>query len=326
MESRLLREDLFIHFGVSGHEIPIEQAIITDQSIKIIVEEFSKNLFEGKFNVRILVTPVKEGSQLKKYFISAVIFMGGLSAQPLVDASLRIFVNGKNMEENFVIILSKLKTSVKDFLEKDTNYLEKSGITKDKFVKAYVAKNNFYKACLDNDEVTSLGFDDSVHFPIKRNDFVNRVTGLSKSDLEPIEKFHKLKVVSSIQTKEDENRVWQVKDIKKGEIKGVYIKDENFYDFYWQNSLLIKNFVVKVRYLLEIDENGEIKFQDKGKEIIKVYEYNGKKFADIPANVKMDPFPLEIDKDSGQLLVRKIEDNKGAEKDEAKVSLFDYKQ
>jgi hypothetical protein len=42
-------EPFFIHFDLEGdkHEIPIQQSIITEQSIYTIVQEFNKHLFNN---------------------------------------------------------------------------------------------------------------------------------------------------------------------------------------------------------------------------------------------------------------------------------------
>ena len=50
------------------------------------------------------------------------------------------------------------------------------------------------------------------------------------SRIDPIDKFHELIVVSSINTEEDKKLSWQVKDKKIKKIFAVYMSDKSFYD------------------------------------------------------------------------------------------------
>jgi len=74
--------------------------------------------------------------------------------------------------------------------------------------------------------------------------------------IDPIEKFHKLKVVSPINTKEDKELCRQVKDVqKKSQRFNIYMEDQNFYDFFLNNPFFINTFIVKVSYHIERDDN-----------------------------------------------------------------------
>ena len=42
-ETQIFSENFFVHFDLEEHKIPISQSIITDKSIKTIIEELNKN-------------------------------------------------------------------------------------------------------------------------------------------------------------------------------------------------------------------------------------------------------------------------------------------
>jgi hypothetical protein len=52
------------------------------------------------------------------------------------------------------------------------------------------------------------------------------------SDVAPVDKYHKLIVVSSINTEEEKDLAWQFKDEKLKRRFQAYMKDEAFYEFF----------------------------------------------------------------------------------------------
>ncbi len=298
---------LFIHFGVTNNQIPITQSITTEESLRTIITEFNKNLFNSEVPVDINVSPAKKGKHLKKITIttegttllSKIPETANITATALCQTNLMDVIHNHTIEAEKAVHL--LVTAITNFLAADSYTLEQAGISTTKFPNAYRAKNNLYKACIDNKNLKKLGFEEATNFPLKRNEFATRYVEFGKKDVEPVEKIHKLKVVSSIQTKEEECRAWQVKDINGGRVFTVYMKDEAFYEYYWENNLQIKNFVVKIRYALQTDKTGNFRFKEKGKEIVQVYQYNNEHpIIELADNKTIDTAPFNLDSMNGK--------------------------
>jgi len=84
------------------------------------------------------------------------------------------------------------------FLKKEPDDLQKIGLSKAKFRKAYTAKNKIYQDCIDNPEIEGLGFDTEPEFPIRRKDFPTHIVEVPK------------------EVEVEDNPIWkvEVKDIK----------------------------------------------------------------------------------------------------------------
>jgi len=189
----------------------------------------------------------------------------------------------------------ELASLVKWFLEKDNHDLMDSGIKTEKFYKAYKAKNQFYQSALNNVATRWIGFDPTENFPVQRNQFVRKILDLPEdlSDITPVDKYHKLIVVSSINTEEEKDLAWQLKDEKLKRRFQAYMKDEAFYDFFLWASIYLKTLLVKVRYSFKKDENGVIGMWRK--EILNVYSYNDIEFMKFPHDAVIESAPLGME-------------------------------
>lgn len=78
-------------------------------------------------------------------------------------------------------VLAQLTT---EFVKNTPGDLERTGFIKQKFKKAYEAKNKVYQACIDNLEVKALGFDRSYEFPVKQEKFAQHLTELPEGEPE----------------------------------------------------------------------------------------------------------------------------------------------
>lgn len=288
-------EDLFIHFDVPNHQIPIEQSIITEEAIKTIAEEFNKVFFNDQLKIQVFVFPDKEGGLFKRFGAGIVIsgtFIMGTLAPDLMNGIVMGVGDGREVKEY-------IRDGIKYFLKEDTITLENKGFSKEKFHKAYQAKNEFYISAIGNKELKGIGFDNSNNFSVLPNQFPHRVAILENGKKEKvIRQIHSLKVVSTINAKENSSDAWRVKNMPKGPAEYVYMKDENFYKFYWEKDLKVHTLLAQVKYTIEVDELGDWQFRNKGKEIEKIFEYNQNKFQAPPENYQITSFPYGFDKNN----------------------------
>lgn len=290
-KTRLDFEDLFIHFDVENHQIPVEQSIITEDSVKIIIEEFNKIFFNEQLEIKIFVLPEEPGGLFKRF--GAVILIGGgfvlgQLAPDIMNGVVMGVGDGREVKEY-------IRDGVKYFLEKDTVTLENKGFSKEQFHKAYQAKNKFYISAIDNKNLKGLGFDHSDNFSVLPNQFPYRVAMLDGTKKDKIiRQIHSLKVVSTINAKENSADAWRVKNMPKGTTEHVYMKDKNFYDFYWKKDLKVHTLLAQLKYTIEEDELGNMRFKEKGKEIEIVFEYNGISFSPPPSAYQIETFPLQL--------------------------------
>jgi len=296
-------QEFFIHFDLeweNNHSILLDHSIITEETIKTVIFELNKIVFEGKLELQIFSLPAEEGGFLKRFFVISwsVITFARLFVESTTGSRIIKWLTWKErwdyVEDKTVIV----KEMVAWFLEKKSTDLANSWIDYDTFYKAYSAKNKFYQETLKNPKVKWLWFNKEHNFPVPKNEFAYRIVDLKSklSSIDPIEKFHKLKVVSPINTKEDKDLCRQVKDVqKKSQRFNVYMEDQNFYDFFLNNPFFINTLIVKVSYHIEREDNWEI--QIKKKSIVNVYQYNDTIFIPLPEECIIEKAPWELDED-----------------------------
>lgn len=295
-EKQFTYEDFCIHFHLANnkHEIPVSQSIATEQSLNTIIQELNKHLFNNQIEIHLVVLPAEEWSHRKKFGVWIYIATGFVLSQ-MFPYTLNGVIKGITWKEWWDYVEAwtiQIKDFVLWFIEKDNRDLVDIWVKPQQFYKAYEAKNKFYQSALSNDDVLWVGFNNSEHFPVKTWDFYYRIYDLKEINtwLEPIDKYHKLIVVSAINTKEDKDLAWQVKDPKIKKRFSVYMKDDDFYEFFLDNPMYISSMLVKVRYHLTRDNNEHITIERK--EVIRVYHYNSKIFFPIPKDAKVVPAPI----------------------------------
>lgn len=300
-------ESFFIHFDLTSnkHEIPIQQSIITEQSVYTIIQELNKQLFESKLELTVLVHPIEEGWLLKKiciWILSVVAIWMVPDTVNWIIKWLSWWKERKDYMENWTVLV---KDMLQSFIENKNQDLVNNWISYDKFYKAYSAKNKFYHAAIDNTDVKGIWFSKEHNFTIPRNEFAYRTVDLKSktSKIDPIDKFHDLIVVSSINTKEDRKLAWQVKDKKVKKRFDIYMEDNDFYEIFLSNPFYLKSILVKVRYYLNRDDEWDIQIEKK--EIVQVYKYNDKSILEIPNDVKIEKAPRSIDENISDDLIQK---------------------
>lgn len=266
IDAALLEANIIpFHFNVTEHSIPLDQFVNTAKSTQIILNNFNEEFFGNKLKVKIdVLTPHKGGlieilgigitgyvvklfweflqSDVGKAYIKGLTGeepahwaekAGEVTKSYLEDenGSLPAKENKEQQQKLASIIIAQITLG---FLEKETEALEKTGLSKDNFRSAYQAKNQIYKACIDNKDVYGLGFDFSHSFPIHRRDFPSRIIELPESSQEEEEETNvKFRVetpdliVNSPNWKRD-GRLWQGSTNEHNDI-AFTIEDENFW-------------------------------------------------------------------------------------------------
>ncbi len=118
-----------------------------------------------------------------------------------------------------------------DFLQADTNSLQSSGITVDRYKDAYDARNQFYEACIHTPGLQGVGFSEAPIFPVQRADFVRLQVPMPPKEDEPepwIAGLTILKVTSPNWNRDDKWRQWKGRD-PKGRDRFFRIDDEHFW-------------------------------------------------------------------------------------------------
>lgn len=287
---------LYIHFDLEWwkHIIPIHQSIITEQSIERIINNLSENIFEWKIKYEIFVEPDIEWWLVKNIIISAFVWLASYTFTSASDWFLK-WLTWKNIAEYSQNFWIAMKEATIWFLTKNSQDLIEEWFCVDKFYNSYDAKNFFYKTAIANDDVKWIWFCKEHDFPIEKGYFLYKTIELKKEKSwnKFIDKYHDLLVVSPINSELDKHLKWQVKDKVWDERFSVSLWDEDFYKIYFTNNLLIREFKVRVRYYISVDNFWEEKIESK--EIIMVYEYNNTyKLMTLPSDFQIESAPYKL--------------------------------
>jgi len=287
---------LYIHFDLDWwkHNIPIYQSIITEQAIEKIINNISFVLFEWNLEVKIDIDPSQNWWHIWKVLLRVWVATSILLASANTELWSWIikWITWKDVKEYWENIWSMLKDSTVWFFSKNSLDLVENWICKEIFLPSYEAKNIFYKTANANKNILWLWFCKWHSFPIDRNTFLYKTIELKKEKTwnKFVDKYHELRIVSSINSEKEKKLMWQVKDKNSDERFWVNIWDKDFYEIYFSNNLLIRNFKVRIRYYISIDSFWDEKIDYK--EVVMVYEYNNSiKLISLPKNIKFEKAP-----------------------------------
>ena len=260
-----------IHFDVPGHFLPLETFVATANHTRTIVDTFNREFFDGKLVFELLVLPPQEGTFLTRLGIAIAAGIGVVWAFTNSDVG-KAFIKGLSGHEpsyfaeragDYIrkqIILEEqaggngakessrkrvdieierevetriITEATKGFLQKDELELSRIGVSKQRFLDAFDARNQFYQACVAKEEIRAIGFDESENFPIKRQDFARlQVALIPREDVPTAVEWDveivTLRVTSPNWDKSDEKRPWKAKDMSGNE-KFFRIDDEHFW-------------------------------------------------------------------------------------------------
>jgi hypothetical protein len=230
----------YLHYDLNNwlHSIPVSQSIAAQDSIRVIVDEFSKKLFWWSIKVDVYIEGYDEWGVIMKYIfkiwvpIWTVIWIlvpdvinwlvmwvaWWRNVEELVanwtESALYWNEVEPSSEESLDIHSEVFALSVEWFLNQQ-NLATSSQIWLDygTYFKSYQAKNTIFTDARNNVEVRWIWFDTSHNFPVRREEFAWRIKDLSRiiTWLSPNQKIHKLRIVSNIHTRRDKALEWHVR-------------------------------------------------------------------------------------------------------------------
>lgn len=258
--------EIVFHFDVAEHSIPLRQFIDTANSAKSILDDLDEQIFDRKLNYQLRVAAPESGGLVETLMLvlgapGAVFgilhtdmgkaFFKGLFEQEPAEWAEQF---GQSLRERFLrrfspeqeeqslpvaqddaltLIEAKLLAElVTRFYLADLAELRTIGISLERFRKAFVGRNQFFKACIDNKEVQGVAFDRSHEFPLKRADFTRQIAQLP----DPVDKEEEATawavetvdiIVNSPNWKRD-GRKWQASTSSHKDI-AFSIEDETFW-------------------------------------------------------------------------------------------------
>lgn len=289
----------YIHFNLDWwkHSIPIHQSIITEQAVETIINNIATVIFDWNVELEIYIEPPENWWHIFKVLITTWVIT--LSVFNLANTELWSWIiewiTWKDTKTYWKNIWEAIKDTTVWFFSKNSHDLVEGWVCVEKFHDSYEVKNSFYKTAIANKDILWLWFCKWHTFLIDKNSFFYKTIELKKEKTSNkfIDKYHDLRIVSSINSEKEKNLMWQVKDKKSDERFWVNIWDEDFYNIYFSNNLLIREFKVRVRYYISIDNFWEEKIEKK--EVIMVYEYNNSiKLMTLPKNISFDSAPYKL--------------------------------
>ncbi len=288
---------IFIHFDVKDHHIRYDSHLAALEASNVIIHEINKRLFKDQINCEILILPGESGTFLIKLAICTkfiVIGLGGLGAVLSVTESqaFKGFVKGLTGKEwdNYKIgedIGLFFRDATKGIFLAEKDKLEKIIPPEINLDKAIKFKSEFYKKCIENEEVKGLGFEDDNNFPIQRSNFLKHVSLEDKirevpSDFSIID----ATIISPVNV--DKNYKWKIQNNKNGEVISAYMNDLDF-----KSRLLSGRSPLKqsskadvIKILLEQkkhERNGEV--ENKEKSINTIFDFNDEQIKQVPSNL-----------------------------------------
>jgi hypothetical protein len=257
-----------IHFDVPDHVLPLDTFVETAEQTAALIRALGDELADGKLVFQIVVVPPAEGSF--KTRLGVIVMAGAVALWGFVESDIgKAFVKGisehepahwseqlgKAVRDSVSDALSAsseaddealcasaaaiLVELAADFLQADTEALQTSGVTVERYRAAYQARNEFYEACEQTPGLQGVGFSEEPFFPIQRADFVRLQVPLQPKDDDPepwVAGLTILKVTSPNWNRDDKARQWKGRD-PKGRDRFFRIDDEHFWLLVRQEKL-----------------------------------------------------------------------------------------
>ena len=288
-----------LHFDVPEHHIPLKQFIDSARSAQDIIDNFNDEFFDKKLKYELRVIAPQTGGLIELLqvivpvaapiwlFLETDIGKGYIKGLTNHKPAYWAEQLGKKTRELSEIDKQKLCATiiafmVLGFLKKDTVDLERTGLSKEIFRRAYIARNRIYEGCINNAEVQALGFDTSHDFPIKRDDFQRYIVEMPSIEEEPeLETSTRWKVdtvdliVHSPNWKRDSKRKWQGSSTYQKDVQFV-IEDDNFW-----HHVNIKDITPDINDNMRVqwaypENNGKV----SNVRVFRVLSYNGTNISD----------------------------------------------
>ena len=305
-----------LHFDVPGHSLSAAHYIVAVKAMQTSLEELNKRAFEGKLVFDFLVLPNEDGSFKG---ITSVLVKGVRNAKGLVIVAGALFATVEFSETDMFRGLVKGLTGyeldhykagekvgelIRDiavgiFSTKNDDLNEKipASTNLDKVIRA---KSDFYSACIQNEQVRGVGFEDSDVFPIKREHFPLHVSRDRIRQAPSEFRLYDAIIVSPVDV--DRDTKWVFQDKASKEIIKAHMRDQAFRRGFLSGSYPLKrsNLDDEVKILVEYskeEKNGEVGIKDIF--VKTVYSFNGQAIPGAPpvpvdvASIAPDPLPFE---------------------------------
>lgn len=323
------------YYGLNGSAIKYTTRNICADATAKILEEMARILFPNE-EIEIYVIPAKDGCHQDNFWIKfknvtnnatfATVVCVCLTAylgQPLTKATI-------NYLEANTELAKKQATQIKEKIEQVMPHFNISDEQCKSLVESTTIKKNrntHFEQLRTDKEIKKEKFIAKSNGKIVTKktiesiDFSDYIEDLPKTTtIKTIEKIHELIVVKPVNDKANKHLMWDVEDKNIRKKYGVRMKDEGFYEFYFQKNIKLKTLVARVRYTVKEYEEGEEKIDKK--EVVIVYKYNGKTIYNLPKNENIEPFPLESSiANKNEYVI--IEEKESSQKiDEKQISLF----
>jgi len=289
-----------IHLNVPANHISAADYVVAVKSLETTIREFNKRIFGGSLEYEFLVLPTEEGSFKG---VTGVIVKGvaKVVAVTFVITEIISFSETDTFKglvkglTGYELAHYKAAEGVGHFLRDMTkgifttenDNLERLIPGNLNLDKVFHAKAEFYSMCIANHELTSVGFEDSEHFPIKRASFAQHISrDKIRSAPSDFVLYRDTIIVSPVDT--DMNRVWRLQDVTTKNIISAYMRDEEFKKGFLNGKYPLKKsseddrITVLVEYKKQ-EKNGEI--EQKEASINTVYSFNDTQIAAIPDDI-----------------------------------------
>lgn len=297
-----------IHFDVPEHVLPLDTFVETAEQTAALIRALGHELADGALVFQVVVIPPAEGSF--KTRLGVIVMAGAVALWGFVESDIgKAFVKGFTQhepahwseqlgqmiraaaidllseepqgedEEALCAAAAKMLVELAaDFLQADTEPLQASGITVERYRDAYDARNRFYQACERSSGLQGVGFSDAPNFPVQRADFIRLQVPIPPKEDKPerwIAGLTILKVTSPNWNRDDKWRQWKGRD-PKGRDRFFRIDDEHFWLLVrqeWLNPHIIDT--IKVQWAFQgTYEN------PRNAKVLRVLEYNDEPLAE----------------------------------------------
>lgn len=290
----------YIHFDVDEHSLKLDTFISTAQQTEKLVRSLNSSFFNSEVELEIIVIPPEAGSFLTKLqfyvfggiasiitFVETDIgaaYVKGLTgkepakiAELLGEETKKLLAPNDEVpeEKSRCITASELIGDIaKGLLENESTHLKKIGINSNHHYDILNARSQFFKACIDNQNVNGIGFVPVHEFPIERKAFGARAENIQKPDedskLQSEVVIDTLFVTSPNWDQEDQyHRNWKGK-FTSGKNCYFIIEDSDFWIYADKKRLKVEVLDrLKVQWELQIDGK-----KVKKRRVLRVIELN----------------------------------------------------
>ena len=310
--TKLQTGDLLLHFDIPSHGLPLRTFMETASATEGVVEALVDQIFEGGVEYSLTVFPPEIGSFKSKLQIVVISIGATLAPALMTDFTSGLIegltsrnpsewgeLAGQELRELFSLeanadedddtqeslentlqcraVAQMLSAATSNFMQSPTRELIENNISLNAFREAYEARNAFYKACLEVNEIQGISFSDGYDFEIPRNAFIELQTvvppKVEDEDELPWHVETTTIIVSSPNwEKSDNKRHWKGKD-SDGHERYFTIADDAFW-FLAEHELLNFHFSDRLRVQIKYHLIDDRKIHNT---VLKVIRYNDRR-------------------------------------------------